>query len=316
MSTHKRLYVIGVLSNPVRYEARWRLYRQFQKHMADSGVTLITVEQAFGERPFMVTEAGNPQHVQVRAGDESELWVKESLINIGLRHLTERFPRWQYMAWIDGDVQFVNPGWADETIAGLEHYRIVQPWSHCIDLGPKHEHVGHATSLAYCFNHQPFDHGPRGKYGTPFWHPGYAWAMRRSTLEALGGKLMDWCILGAGDNHMAWGFLGDIKRAIAGAVTNENYLAEAAKFQLLCDTFVQQDVGYVPGTIMHYWHGKKRNRFYVERWKLLTDNNYDPHVDIRTNDDGLVVWTDTNIPLQHAVRRYLRSRAEDSTDLE
>ena len=131
----QRLHVIVVVSNPVRYRSRIALYERFaEKIQQPAEVNLITVEAAFGQRDYTVTQAGNPNHVQLRIYDE--LWHKENLINIGIQHLSRQVPNWQYVAWIDADIEFVRPDWAFETIQALQHYHIVQPWCSCIDLGP------------------------------------------------------------------------------------------------------------------------------------------------------------------------------------
>src|SRR6185295_6285399 len=94
---------------------------------------LYVVEIAFADRHFEVTSSTNPRHLQLRTSHE--LWHKENMVNLGVRHLLPR--DWKYMAWVDGDVSFNNPNWALETIHALQHYKIVQPWSECVDLGPK-----------------------------------------------------------------------------------------------------------------------------------------------------------------------------------
>ena len=72
--------------------------------MEELGVQLIVVEQAFGRRPFVITERDNPFHVQLRT--DQELWHKENMINIGIQHLCQIDPDWKYIAWIDGDIRF------------------------------------------------------------------------------------------------------------------------------------------------------------------------------------------------------------------
>ena len=72
-----QLHVVTCISNPVRYQSRWRLYERFAERMARTGVRLLTVELAYGERPFVVTRAGCRDHVQLRS--RSELWSKENL---------------------------------------------------------------------------------------------------------------------------------------------------------------------------------------------------------------------------------------------
>ena len=94
-------YVVTVISNPVRYSRRWQLYKEFAHRMAQQNIKLFTVECALGDRNFEITSADNPMNLQVRT--KSELWHKENLINLGIRHLPKNT---KYICWIDADIEF------------------------------------------------------------------------------------------------------------------------------------------------------------------------------------------------------------------
>lgn len=318
----RTLYVIAVVSNPVRWASRAKLYREFAERMAVPGVQLVTVEQAFGDRPFVLTQPDSRWHVQVRAGAESEVWVKESLINIGFRHLAGQAPEWRYAAWIDADVQFVRPDWASETVEALQHHRVVQPFSHAIDLMPSMHHRGDTESFCYAYWNEPelLEKCAGRGYGKPpipahKLHPGYAWALRREVWEGIKG-LIDWCPMGSADHHMAWAFVGKIAEAIDGYATSPAYRRRAHEFQARCEEHVMHDLGYVPGTLLHHWHGKKRERFYVERKAALAKTGFCPDRDLTYNAQGLLVLQGKNLKLRDALRRYFRSRNEDSVDID
>ncbi len=85
------MYVITMISNPCRYKARYETYRKFKKVMDDAKIKLITLEIAFGDRPFEVTERNNPFHLQFRTIDE--LWHKENALNIAINYLSQLDPR-------------------------------------------------------------------------------------------------------------------------------------------------------------------------------------------------------------------------------
>jgi hypothetical protein len=128
------LDVIAVISNPVRFHSRYNLYRAFERHMVSSGVRLTTVELAHGDRPFEITSKGNPRHVQLRT--THEVWHKENLINLGAQRLPDDC---KYIAWIDADVTFARPDWAQETLQQLQHHPCVQLFSKVVELDPNHE---------------------------------------------------------------------------------------------------------------------------------------------------------------------------------
>lgn len=316
-----RFYVISVCSNPVRYKRRWELFKQFEKHMHDVGANLITVEQAFGKRQFQLTERDNLMHVQVRT--DQELWHKENLINIGIQHLCQIDPDWQYVAWIDGDVHFQRPDIILETAQQLQHYHWVQMFSHAVDMGPNGEALKIYNGFMYNYFHNdncaPQGHGYGGYYVEKgsFWHPGWAWAARRSAIDRV--PLLDRAILGAGDHHMALCLIGQGHRSVPGGVS-KSYRNYIMNWQNMVDCHFKRNVGYVPGTLTHYWHGHKKNRKYVERWDILTKNNYDPYTDVSPDAQGQlrlnVHLGDRYIKLRDDIRRYFRQRNEDSIDYE
>jgi len=68
----------------------------------------------------------------------------------------------------------------------------------------------------------------------------------------------------------------------------------------------------VPGTIMHHWHGPKAARGYATRWQIMTDNQYDPHTDLKKDWQGVIRLTDKKPKLRDDCRAYFRRRNEDS----
>ncbi len=298
------LHVITVISNPVRYRSRYALYQNFKKHVACSGATLWTVEVAFGDRPFEVTEAGNPFHLQLRTFDE--IWQKEAALDL----LIQRLPLdWQYVSILDADISFNRSDWIEETVHLLQHYEVVQMFSHAVDLDPNYDIIKSHTGFMWSyFNnnmHVPKDHSWK-KYGT--WHSGYGWSYTRNAIDTMGG-LIDFAILGAGDRHMATGLLGVIEDSVPPDIS-PRYLQELLTWQDHAK-LLKKDVGYLPGTINHFFHGSKRNRFYEKRWQILTHNKYDPDTDIKKDWQGLPVLVGNKPRLRDQIRAYFRDRNED-----
>jgi hypothetical protein len=327
-----------MVSNPIRYKTRYNLYRRFEKHMYDSGVDLVTVEIQQGERPFQVTEEGNPNHVQLRT--YSEMWHKENALNIAARRLYEIYPDWKYMAWIDADIKFMNEGWAAETLSMLQRYRILQLWSTCIDLDGDMNPlvVGGVPKVirSFCWCYRESFRNPdaigvnvdgKNQYNKglgdwkdyaaltrPFWHSGFAWAIRRDTYEDLGGcydgGLFEIGILGSGDHHMALAFIEEVERSLPRSV-GTRYMDLLIEYQNRCKQFVRRDIGYIDGGIAHFFHGSKINRRYRDRWSILQNNGYDPTYDLKRDMSGLFMLTDRNIQLRDEIRAYFEMRNED-----
>lgn len=303
----ENLWIIAVVSNPERYKSRYELYDRFKKSMDVAGVNVLTVELAFGSRPHEVTDPANPHHVQLRS--DSEIWHKESLINVGISRLPQT---WQYVAWVDADVEFMRHDWAHEIVHQLQHFNVIQCFQTAIDLGPDGQAINTLDGFMYSWLSGKPSPYSKGKYG-PHWHPGYAWAARREAIDDLGG-LIDWAILGAADHHMAWAFLGKVVENSPKDVTAE-YKQKLRIWQERATVHIRQNVGYMPGTIFHHWHGSKVNRFYVDRWKILCKHKYNPDLDIKRDWQGLCILSDGGMRMKNDIRQYFRSRNEDGTEL-
>lgn len=307
------LHVIGVLTNAVRWQSRYRLARQWLERMARyPNVKVYLVEGVYGHRHPEVADCCNPQHQIVYL--ESEIWLKENLINIGVRNLLPA--DWKYMAWVDMDVSFRDHGWALATIQQLQHYNIVQPWSHCTDL----DHHGgiHQTFKSFGFLHATGKkkHHGKGMPGYEYAHSGFAWACNRFFYENV-EKLLDFCVFGSGDHHMAWSLLGKVKETIHTKVTAE-YIEACEDWQrkALYATAHGVKVGFVHGRIEHFFHGPKERRQYWSRWSIPVDHKYNPKRDIAFDSQGVIQLIGSNkFAIERDVMLMNRARCEDSIDM-
>lgn len=305
------MHVILVIDNPVRYASRYALYRKCVTSLLSQGVNVLTVENQHGDRPFQCQMEG-VTHVGVRS--KTVLWIKENLMNIGIRHLPVG---WKYVTTLDADVIFRNPNWASNTVHALQQYDVVQPWDTCYDLGPNDEHIAAHTSLFKLFRSgAKLVQGPNASTGYKFGHPGYGYSWTRDALERVSGRngpFLEIAILGAADHHMGMaliGLAGDTLPCNIGKAYQADVMAWQARALHL-----GMNVSYVPNTIEHPWHGKKERRFYVERWGILTGNDYNPETDIKHNTFGVLELTGNKPKLAAQIDGYMRSRDEDGNSM-
>jgi hypothetical protein len=295
------LYVITTLFNPAGYQSKYKLYTWFRRHMAQSGARLITVELAFAGQKFIVTEPNNPHHIQLRS--DHYLWYKENLINIALKRLPGG---WTHAAWLDADIFFARPDWLEETEKKLALHPAVQMFSHCIDLGPAYEPLSISEGFVFKLRRDAGDPVKLGRHG----QPGGAWAASRELLETMGG-LIDWSILGSNDHYMAHAMIEAVDPNAA-QMPGSNYVNMFLDWQNRFLRTVNGEIGYVETSMLHYWHGRRLDRGYETRWKILTEMGFDPKTDLSYTSDGLLELTDAKPALRDKIREYFISRREDN----
>ena len=298
------LHVIGVLFNPMRYHSRLRLFREWYAEMlATPNVKVYVVELAFGDRCHEVAEATNPQHLLLRT--DQEIWHKESLINLAVRYLLPS--NWKYMCWSDTDVFWLDKHWAQEAIHQLQHFPVIQPWRDCIDMGFLGTVMQHFQS--FCFVHRTGvrkQRHPSEPY--KYAHTGFAWCVRRDFWERI-EKLMDFPILGSADHHMAWGMIGDVASSVHGDMHDE-FKRMAKEWERRAFAACGGQLGFVPTTIGHRFHGPKSKRRYRERWGIFKKHDFNPATDISYDEQGLVRLVGKP-ELKADCREYLGGRHED-----
>ena len=293
----RTLHVVLPYFNFCGFKRRRELFVKFvHEHACLPGVS-ITVVEALGPAPLPRL----PVARHLRLKHASRVWLKETLINYAATKLPDN---WEYLAWIDADISFLNKKWVKDAFRALADNDIVQLWHSAVNLGPSGDVVKVDKSFCYMLSGSGTSYTKTDRYG--FWHPGYAWACTRAAWRKMGG-LPDWAILGSGDRHLALALIG---RAVESAPGNihKNYKTLLSAYERFCKGLV---VGWVQGTILHHWHGRLEDRKYRERWDILTRGNFDPYLDLAQDKNGLVALSKSGQRFIPELDEYFTGRRED-----
>jgi hypothetical protein len=279
--------ILSTYYNPMNWASRRENYFRFKEEL---GHDLLTIECAFGSEPFTLKDS-----VKLRAS--SPLWMKERLLMIGV----ELLPKDQdFVLFADADITWENKNFLEETKKLLKEYKAVQPFKtvhrRFKDWSVEKTYTSFAHQYAQGIVSDDFE--TEG-------HPGFALAVRREDFT-----IYDKSIAGTGDSLMMQALVGRQRcrrnLKILNGVRLQHYLEWADK----CYKRFQGSLTYLDGSIDHMWHGSIKDRKYYQRMVELNRLNFNPYLDIETNDQGLLELNRSDI--RNWVKNYLLSRNEDS----
>jgi hypothetical protein len=280
------LWAITSYFNPVSYRRRIENYRVFRQRLT---VPLVTVELSF-DGIFQLQRTDADVLVQIHGGDV--MWQKERLLNIALQWLPSTCEK---IAWLDCDVIFTRPDWAEQANRALDEYCLLHLFQERSDLyrdaalDQLEESATQVASPSIVYKMVAEGVDPEDLLVS---HPrqkrvssnGLAWASRRDVLEAHG--LYDACILGSGDRAILCAAIGKFEYCTRGLLMNarreEHYLAWARPY---FET-VAGRIGYIPGRALHLWHGEVKDRQYGVRDQALEALDFDPFTAPHLAADG------------------------------
>lgn len=280
------LIVVCSHFNPAGYHIVRRNLMRFVRQLTSQRVSVYTVELAYEKEPFFTLEIESG--LRLRTSRANILWHKENLINLAVRSLPKAY---DYVAWIDPDLLFLEQSWAIDTNKALERWPVVQLFDEAAwtnnDGGCYKRAMGAVAAGS-----------PQG--GTP----GFAWASRRD-LWTVGTGLPELAILGGGDALFAGACLNAELPAWLNYPKSANWMGPSAEWVAL-----QGGCGVVKGTVVHEWHGQEAGRDYRRRHELVKDLDIE-HL-VHRRHDGLLQFTaGATDSLRTAFASYFANRKED-----
>jgi hypothetical protein len=337
------LWVITTHYNPAGYATRRENYARFAQPLIEAGIHLVTVECAFGAELFELTPS--PAVIQVRGRDV--MWMKERLLNLAITRLP---PHVTKVVWVDADMIFTNPAWAQATSALLDKWPIVQPFEQVVLLDRDRSVPPGKVSAGFAYQQQPSTLLRSSGHGTS----GFAWAAQRALVQRH--LIYDAAIAGSGDILWVHAVTGRLDSAPARAITAATRRQSrfslprklAGRFERfpwprwLMDRRVRQIRAQLPhrtmaepflahyqawaagwyadvrgrmtftaGDALHLWHGSPARRRYGSRNEIIRRHAFNPHTDLCLNAEGVWEWASNKEALHREVAEYFHARRED-----
>lgn len=268
-----------VFFNPGKSKRMLMNYLYTVEKLKLAGIPYYTIELCFKKEDPEIRDAF---HVRAR----TVLFHKERLCSI----LERKIP-WYYrkIMFLDADLVFENPTWYSQTSSLLERHDAVQPFASAVWMDLTYtKATQERLSVIYMDRTE--------KYNWRY-HPGFAWAFRRSWFRKYG--FYDYSITGSGDTLSAAAWLGvitDVPPAF------KNTYAEYCKNP-------RPRMACTPGKVYHLYHGTHVNRKYVSRHAIL-DGVRDIQTILRPNWHD--VWEVSDKRVEPLLLTYFLERQDDS----
>ena len=295
LSKDEMLFVIVPHFNPVKSKCRETLLLEFLERISlEPRVVPIVVQLAYpGQVHLNLARIVQGMFSDIRVHGQHVMFQKENLINIGL----ESVPRDCKYAWIDADVAFTNPHWVRDTLNALNETPVVQMFGTTADLSPDYDAFPSLTGMV--------KYSKVGGNSLDVHPVGLAWAAHKGVVP----KLCDKAVLSGGDKFTWQALRGDKQTRLEPSFCDE-WNAWGAQFGPV-------EIGYVPGTLLHYWHGSREHRQgRPERLKTecFKDVGFSVARDLKYNAFGVLEFVDPDCEVARRAKELFASRQDDSVE--
>jgi hypothetical protein len=268
--TDSEAVIVSCYFNPRNSPYRKTAFRRFYESVKHLNICIA--ECVIGNTEPELDVYDDDRIITVRT--ENLLWHKEGLLNMLIEGLSLDI---KYVFWLDCDVIFSNKNWMIEGVKQLKTHNIIQPFENCIHLEKDqmettiNEDVVFSSNLpnrsnskcwkSFCYNYAKTDLWKNEVYDN-HGHVGFAWGARIEILKAV--PLYDKALIGGADHIIAHAAAGQIGHTCITKAFGDN-MDEINEWSKNFYSVVQGNIGYVPCTLYHIWHGDVEKRQYLKR---------------------------------------------------
>ncbi len=290
--------VLLAFYNPVPFKRILKNIRYIIQCLEAVGIPYFVAECVFPGRRPQIPNADLVLH------SNSFMFYKEQLLNALEKVVPEQYTK---LVFLDGDILFDAPDWINQISVKLDTVDILQPFQEACWLTPDNTRI-RSKKLSYGY---AIVNGLGGKPGElHLYHPGFAWAMKRSVFRDLGG-FYPRSIVGNGDMTFTFNFFTDvIPQSFRDDHGVPDLVLEAWPAYHANFVSVAPSVGFLNMKALHLFHGLRESRQYKTRYKDVSEyltGSWEEQIVV--NADGLYEF---RYPAaSEAVYQYFKRRNED-----
>jgi len=243
-----------------------------------------------------------PNWKQIEVSQEHILFQRESCINLLAKIIPQQFTK---IAWIDPDLHFTNSNWYEETSKKLDKFKLVQLFDSYVSTDRYGRYNGEIPSMMKMG-------GPTKKIKgrVHIGQPGAAWAARREFWQC--GGLYNYSIMGGGDTALIYSLYDEINDSSVMEMSGIFDINSPKLYRNWKDpitAYVNKEVSYVSGKIVHEWHGDRPGRKYGKRYDIV--KSMDRENCLRVGVKNLTEIINVDQSVYQSIFNYFKDRNED-----
>jgi len=128
------------------------------------------------------------------------------------------------------------------------------------------------------------------------------------------GGLFELGGIGSNNHHMSLALSGRADVSVPRGVS-EAYRREVKRQERRAARHINQDIGYVAGTVEHLFRGRKNDRGCRSRWDIFVNNDFDRLEDLKGGGRGVLEFATNKPRPRHDCDLSPHSRNEDIESL-
>lgn len=288
-----KLAVITTFFNPNNYINIKHNYLKFSEKIKQK-CDLFPIELSFNGEFFIEDE----NLIKINGDDSNILWQKERLLNICLQNIPKEYTN---IAWVDCDIIFENENWVNEVNEKLNYYKVLHLFENAKRLD-ENNNVDIIFNSIICNIKDNNEIPINLNNGVT----GFGWAIRREEIEKIG--FLDTQIIGGADALMFFSFVNK-NNTIFHQKMNKEWYDVYLEWSEKATKNIDFSINNISGDIIHLYHGNLKNRNYNNRYRILSDYNFNPKEDMIIDKNGL--WKFKDESFSYKIFNYFQERKED-----
>jgi len=272
--------IIIAYFNPCAYVTPILNLKKVLDNLIEMKIDVFLGEVVCGHSLNLSSLFGNRSNRVFSINSDTIWFHKEAIWNLVGRQVSKLYSN---LVFLDADIIIIDRDrFVSEVTYGLEHFKVIQPYSKVCYLRPDGIRGQIRRSAGWAFSRNFLT-----AYSPKYWSCGFAIAVQNDFFNECGGFFQSY--LGEGDVRLIAAILGNFD-FVCQRFGTENEWKAFISWAYSVKAWCNSSLGVCSGEILHLFHGSLDKRNYDKRIQYM--KGFDPISDVEVNSaTGLPEWS-------------------------